>query len=159
MRLSPGATDQQIIDRYVDKSAGPDSCWPWTAARTAAGYGTTATGGPTRRSHRVAWEVANDRPIPAGLFICHSCDNPPCCNPGHLFAASTDENMRDMAEKGRSGVSRGESHPMAKLSDDQVAALRQARTEGMTQRQLADQFGVSTGTVSNLVNRKYRASA
>ena len=88
---------------HVDQSNGPDACWPWTAYRDRGGYGRMGIGGQPSRlalSHRVAWEIAHG-PIPAGLIVCHHCDNPSCCNPAHLFLGGQRDNMRDSAAKGR----------------------------------------------------------
>ena len=90
----------------VDQSGGPDACWPWKRKRTA-GYGRIIRRGITVSAHRVAYELVNGR-ISPDLFVCHRCDNPPCCNPAHLFAGSHDANMADRHQKGRylSAVSR-----------------------------------------------------
>lgn len=81
----------------VDGSAGDDACWPWLGARDPKGYGQA---GKRWRAHRVAMFLTNG-PIPPGMFVCHHCDNPPCCNPAHLFIGTVTDNMRDCAAKGR----------------------------------------------------------
>ena len=86
----------------VDR-ASSDACWPWLATHGRFGYGEFKVGGRSGRSvkaHRVAWELTHG-PISDGLFVLHRCDNPPCCNPGHLFLGTHADNMRDMAQKGR----------------------------------------------------------
>jgi hypothetical protein len=89
----------------VDRSGGPDACWPYMGTRLPSGYGTHSSGGEHRYAHRVAYE-AEHGPIPDGMFICHHCDNPPCCNPAHLFAGSPTENVQDMIAKQRAGFQR-----------------------------------------------------
>lgn len=93
----------------VDKSGGPDACWPYMGARNRTGYGVV-----TRRpanpylAHRYAWFLTYGRwPEPCGL---HLCDNPPCCNPAHLFEGDRAANNRDMAAKGRHVGRRGQHH-------------------------------------------------
>jgi hypothetical protein len=93
-----------IADRFWAKvEKMPDGCWVWQAARSVSGYGLLAPSGGVRgdrRAHRVSWELHNG-PIPAGLWVLHSCDNPPCVNPDHLFLGTRSDNMRDCASKGR----------------------------------------------------------
>jgi hypothetical protein len=79
---------------------GPEECWEWKRRRSHRGYGETRWGGKTERANRRAWLLVNG-PIPIGVSVLHHCDNPPCCNPAHLFLGTHTDNMRDMAAKGR----------------------------------------------------------
>lgn len=75
-------------------------CWNWKAASDGSGYGSLRWKGKSQRPHRVVWELWNGS-IPAGLFICHHCDNRSCCNPQHLFLGTPRDNTRDGMSKSR----------------------------------------------------------
>lgn len=139
----------------VHKSADPDACWTWTDAPEPGGYGLLRIGKRKFRAHRVSWILAFGD-IPEGLCVCHSCDNPPCVRPDHLFLGTSGENTRDAASKGRmaSGdrnASRlyperrpvGERSKQAKLTWDQVNAIRTRIAAGEAKRSLAREYGVS----------------
>jgi hypothetical protein len=83
---------------------GKRQCWEWIGPRNAAGYGRVSSGtGKERRTtyaHRYFYTEANG-PIPEGMLVCHKCDNPPCCNPHHLFLGTRTDNQRDRVAKGR----------------------------------------------------------
>lgn len=85
----------------VDKR-GPDECWPWTGAMSSTNnaYGRFWCDGRMRPATQVSWEIANGAPFPEGKFACHSCDNPPCVNPAHIWPGTNSENLRDAVEKG-----------------------------------------------------------
>jgi hypothetical protein len=148
----------------VDKT-GPTDCWEWTAYRTRAGYG--VIGLPGRRggttgAHRAAWQVTYG-PIPAGMVVCHACDNRACCNPAHLFVGTQAANVADMVAKGRRRGPSGDNHPRARLTERQLADLRaryEPRRTGVrgNSRALAEEFGISVQLVSDLANRRSRPS-
>ena len=81
---------------------GPDDCWEWQGSRLPSGYGQLHIWGDKNHlyAHRVTWEIAHG-PVPDDLDICHSCDNPPCCNPAHLWAGTAKQNTWDSIRKGR----------------------------------------------------------
>ena len=91
---------QDRIMRHV--SPEPNSgCWLWERSHNGVGYGTLGVGnGKSALVHRLMWELTNG-PVPDGMFVCHRCDMPPCCNPDHLFLGTPGDNMRDMHAKGR----------------------------------------------------------
>lgn len=151
-----------LADRFWSKVAigAPDVCWPWTRTHNGRGYGTVGLG---RReegrdyAHRIAWTLTNG-PVPSGMDICHCCDNPPCCNPSHLFLGTRAENHSDMMQKGRGSAPPrliGERNGRAKLTPEQVRWLREVCTPGSRDANsasaLARQLGVSYPTVLKAV--------
>jgi hypothetical protein len=104
-------------------------------------------------AHRVAWEVVHGE-IPAGLFVCHACDNPLCVNSAHLFLGTHGDNMRDMRAKGRGyiGGTPGEKHPLARLTATQVLEARRIYAQGgVSYRLLGARFGVSGQAMGHAV--------
>lgn len=79
---------------------GEDECWCWTASRLPSGYGRVRFEKKSTYAHRVAW-ILTHGPIPEGMVVCHHCDNPPCCNPKHLFVGTQADNVHDRDRKGR----------------------------------------------------------
>ena len=125
----------------VDKR-GPDECWEWQGSRRTYGYGQFMISYKNHATHRLAWELANGE-IPAGLHVCHRCDNPPCCNPAHLFLGTDADNNLDKARKLR--------HPGQKLCPCAVRAIRRLAGEGVSQKSMARRFGVSVCPIRNVL--------
>lgn len=85
--------------RNVDRRAGSE-CWPWKGSIGSNGYGVFSIRGKQLVASRRAYELTFG-PIPDGLFVLHSCDNRPCCNPAHLRVGTHTDNMRDMVSRDR----------------------------------------------------------
>lgn len=127
------------------------TCWYWIGGMYADGYGKARHQGKECKAHRYSY-MLHKGPIPNGMHVCHKCDEPSCVNPDHLFIGTRNENMRDMAEKGRSA--HGARHGMAKLSIEQVREIRAKRDNGQSMRAIAAEYGVSGGRISEIVHRK-----
>lgn len=138
----------------VDQSGGPASCWPWTGPRDRDGYGVTGIERlGERRAHRVAWFLQNGA-IPAGLVVCHSCDNPLCCNPAHLFTGTTRDNVMDCIRKGRRPT--GEQSRQAKLTDADLAVVWSLLDAKVPQTVIAARFGVCQATIGHIKTGRNR---
>ena len=94
------ATIEKWFWKRVDKTAGQSKCWPWTGRRLRAGYGRLVLHGKQENAHRIAFTLTTGAPA-RGLFVCHHCDNPPCCNPAHLYAGTHQDNVNDKMRRGR----------------------------------------------------------
>lgn len=158
MPNTKGMTPAEKLAFYSTRSSA-DACWEWNGAIKSDGYGHLRLWGRYTQAHRAMWQIENGS-IPAGLFVCHKCDNRKCINPSHLFLGTNAENLADMRAKGRGRIPPkteiGEKHPQAKFSDDVVLAVR---ADGRTQREIASHYGMSTGWVSYIKRGLWRASA
>ena len=122
-------------------------CWLWAGAVDPNGYGRFRDQGKTVLAHRFAYEhfIA---PIPVGMYLCHLCDTPACCNPAHLEVGTQTDNMRQAVQRGR--TDRGESRPQSVLTADDV---RRIRAMTGTHLEIAMQFGISQPTASKIIRR------
>ena len=137
-----------ITDRFwpkVSKDHHPRGCWEWLGAVSKNGRGAIHWRGQMWIAYRVSYVLTHGE-IPSGLLVCHSCDNPACVNPAHLWLGTNSDNLRDMREKGRSGT--GEENTQAKLKADQVLDIRKMRTLGNSAASIARKYGVSRSTVA-----------
>lgn len=132
-----------------------DGCWIFTGRLDKEGYGTIKVGGKYGRpqqAHRIVYEHYNSK-IPEGLFVCHKCDVPACCNPDHLFVGTPRDNMLDMIKKGRNVRTIGERNGNCKLKREQVDKIR---SDTRKYSEIAIDYGVVKSTISVIKNWKSR---
>ena len=168
-----------FLDRFWDyvETAGPEDCWHWMGATIKAGYGRFHVRGNFTKpnsvedyAHRIMWEITYG-PIPDGIQVLHSCDNPPCVNPIHLFLGTQSDNMKDAIKKGRlrpnlqkanearkahPGLNvRGESQGSSKLNSSDVLAIRRRYSGGdISQRKLAQEYKITQATLWSVLKRE-----
>lgn len=158
----PARSPSDRLAENIDRSGGPDACWPWIGTLSPTGYGQLTVGSRsdgTRRNvlaSRLALELHLGRQLFEGMEACHKpgiCHNRACCNHAHLYEGTPVENQSDRLLDGTSN--RGERSGAAKLNNGSVSAIRCLYALGVgTQTYLASLFGIHNSTVSVIVNRK-----
>jgi hypothetical protein len=104
------AKHMTYLERFNQKVEKTDTCWLWTGAKNSKGYGAMSYNGKGTSDHRLSY-ILHKGEIPDGLIICHTCDNPQCVNPDHLWAGTSSDNMKDMFKKDRHGsTNRQQTH-------------------------------------------------
>jgi hypothetical protein len=144
---------EQRIDEGVLKVEYPENaCWPWLGAKDQNGYGIvmrfTYGKWKTTKAHRLAYEVWTGRKLEKGKPLLHSCDNPPCCRPGHLKYGTQLENIADCVSKDRHA--RGERNGHSKLTDAIVHTIRRLLRFNVPQSVIAKRFGISQSHVTHI---------
>jgi len=129
-------------EKYVIKK---DGCWLWNGVVDKDGYGQLPCGYHKQgKAHRISW-LLHKGEIPNGMLICHSCDNPPCTNPDHLFLGTIKENNEDSRKKGRLAL--GVKNRNSKLDEKSVIEIRNLLKIGIKSKRIAQDFGVSPSQI------------
>ena len=144
------------IERFnhQHKKLGDDGCWIWTAALDQDGYGKfrgEVLGVSLNKAHRFSWAYHTQSIIPPGMMVCHSCDNPRCVNPGHLWLGSAKDNVLDMDRKNRRNVRLGELAARSILTEEQVKTIL---SDPRPYSQIAADYGVAAPTIGSIKNRE-----
>lgn len=146
------------FERLESRLQNEGDCLVFTGCKDGFGYGLlrirNANGKSiVKRSHIVAYIHAFGE-IPKGKWVLHKCDNPPCCNPEHLFLGSPADNNRDRDAKGRHWTHLGEDHGNAKLTVEDVLEIRRLRQEGCLLADIGRQFNITDGHVCSIAAKR-----
>lgn len=151
-KLRPAPTQAEYIKR-IERGSIPEpnsGCWlSLDKPHGGMGYGRIMFHQQKILAHRLSW-IAYHGEIPEGLNVLHQCDTPACVNPDHLFLGTNADNNRDRDNKGRQVTLRGEKNGNSKLKPHQVLEIRQS---SLSQRKLAEQYGVDQALIYNIRKR------
>jgi len=155
-----GTVEERFAKAWIPE---PNSgCWLWTGS-LSNGYGVIKRQGERRNTlaTHLSLEMVG-RPLPAGLFACHRCNNKGCVNPDHVYHGTTKQNSADAVlagVMGRGGPKiAGELNKGAKLTEEAVRLIRERHGRGIFQKDLAVEFSVGKTTIGNVVRRATWAS-
>jgi ribosome-binding protein aMBF1 (putative translation factor) len=145
-------------ERFWAKVDKTDGCWEWTGC-VGDGYGQIGLNGKIIRTHRLSYIIHH--PLTINLLehreicVCHKCDNRKCVNPAHLFLGSKGDNNKDRETKGRGNQQKGEKHGRSKLTETDVREIRTRYANGgISQQQLALEYGVSQKLINLIIHRE-----
>lgn len=145
--------------RHVKKTR---KCWLWTGYRNPQGYGAFLFKGKSKPAHRIMYQLTRSA-IPKGLCVCHSCDNPPCVKPSHLWLGTHYENKMDSVRKGRSFLptppewdKSGDKNPNAKITWEIVKLVRKDFSSNPNQNisALGRTYDMNPSMVHNIIKNK-----
>lgn len=131
----------------------PSGCWEYQGYLATNGYGRFSVGGIKVYAHRASYAF-HFLQEPGEFLVCHSCDNPTCINPGHLFLGTCKDNMQDMIKKGRGSDQGGMKNGNCKLEEKDVIEIRRLSALGLNNTQIAKRYGIKHGTVYAIKTRK-----
>ena|SRR5882762_6583647 len=153
--LSRLSLERRLLAKIV---VSDDGCWYFNGSRDSGGYGLIWDGElrTILKANRAMWMVYNG-PIPKDMNVLHTCDNPPCIKPLHLFLGTQYDNMQDMIAKGRGADRVGISNGNAKLTEAQVLEVFELLKEGkLTQAEIGDRYGIAQTAVSYIKRTGWR---
>jgi hypothetical protein len=130
--------------KFVDKRS-TDECWEWTGRKSYKGYGRMKIACKHIQAHRFSYELFIGK-IPKGICVCHTCDNPPCVNPNHLFLGTNLDNVHDRDRKGRKAL--GENNGKSKLKLEEVINIKAYLLLGYSVASIARMFGFPHSTIN-----------
>ena len=148
------------MERFWSKvNKKENGCWEWTAGCVNGSYGHYRYEGKKILAHRYSFMMHHPLTIDLRehpkILVCHTCDNPKCVNPAHLWLGTNADNVRDRDAKGRNNQAKGEKNGMTKLTEQEVREIREKYAKGnIFQKELADEYGVRQSTIGFIITHK-----
>jgi hypothetical protein len=164
-------TREELLEKFEKNFIKTDGCWEWQGKMFSnSGYGYFYMGKGWQggshgvRTMRAAYALYIDRNIPEKIHVCHSCDNPKCVNPAHLWLGTNEENMQDMFKKGRNvrghgevvkvAVPRGGNHYKSHLNDQDILDIIELRKSGLTLSEISAIYKINVPGVHKICQGK-----
>jgi hypothetical protein len=152
------STKCKILNRYKVI----DECWQWQGKINESGYGALNIREEGIKTdvlvHREIFKIFKGE-IPEGMLVCHTCDNPSCCNPEHLWLGTPKDNTQDMLKKNRGRhrllTSEKRAHAAGKITEDQVREIRELYKNGSSQKELQEKFKLSQSQISGIITYRF----
>lgn len=148
------SASENLKERFFSRveRRGEDECWPWIGRQDENGYGVFDIGNRPHIASRISLGIELGKELPAEIFACHHCDNPPCVNPKHLFPGTQKDNMQDAGRKGRVGGNHGRIGTRINTSKLDEVKVVEIKRSSAPAKFFAEKYGVST-TAINLIRK------
>lgn len=124
----------QLIFKKVEKKE--NGCWEFTGSRSRYNYGMVSYKGKQIWAHRLVYQLINNVVLPRNIFVCHTCDNPPCINPEHLFAGTSRDNVIDSLVKGARGKVYLNKEDVIDIANSGVSNLKLSKKYNMSEQNI-----------------------
>lgn len=142
----------KTIKKFFQNIIKTESCWIWNGKKLPKGYGAFLLNSAKILAHRFSY-FYHFGVLPNDLCVCHTCDNPSCVNPNHLFLGTRKDNMKDMVNKGRSRT--GEKHHNLKLTEELVLEIRERARNGENRNQMAREYKIHKRHLRAILSRRF----
>lgn len=156
MKKLPTLTEKEIVKFNSKIRIVDNGCHFWESGKSPLGYGNFYMRNTLYLAHRLAYELAY-KVSPKDLCVCHSCDNPSCVNPKHLFLGTVKDNMLDKVRKGRSNPPTGTRQWKSKLDNKKVLKIRSLYLKAnLSQEEIGKRYGIGQSNVSYIINHTWK---
>lgn len=144
---------EERLKRHTNNFGVSGVCWEWVGHKNKQGYGSLTVYNETYRATHISY-INFKGPIPEGMIICHSCDNPSCVNPEHLWAGTYKDNSQDRDVKKRNQDTRGEKNPLSRLKEEDILEIRRMSKNGWLGTEIAHFYQMHPNHIRDIILKK-----